>query len=141
MTPLQALQRTLAGEHAAVYVLGVLGGRVSASERPDLASRLTSSYTTHRGRRDQLTAMVSARGAVPVAAQVSYRLPNAAGTPDQLTAAALTVERRCAAVYAEAVGSTSRADRRWAVAALTHAAVSELSYGGRPEDFPGVAEL
>ena len=31
MTPLQAMQRTLAGEHAAVYVYGVVGGRVSAS--------------------------------------------------------------------------------------------------------------
>ena len=44
MTPLQALQRTLAGEHAAVYVYGVLGGRVSESAEPDLSSRLTSAY-------------------------------------------------------------------------------------------------
>ena len=33
MTPLEALQPTLAGEHAAVYVYGVLGGRVSQPRR------------------------------------------------------------------------------------------------------------
>ena len=31
MTPLEALQQTLAGEHAAVYVYRALAGRVSSS--------------------------------------------------------------------------------------------------------------
>ena len=61
MTPLQALQQTLAGEHAAVYVYGVLGGRVSSSEQPDLARRLSSAYAVHRGRRDTRTATPSRR--------------------------------------------------------------------------------
>jgi uncharacterized protein DUF4439 len=141
MTPLEALQRTLAGEHAAVYVYGVLGGRTSASAQPSLAGRLTSAYVTHRHRRDQLTAMVRAHRGVPVAAEVSYALPNAARTPRQLQAAALVVERRCAAVYADAVGSTSRRDRSWALDALSDTAVRQLSFGGGPETFPGVEEL
>lgn len=141
MTPLEALQRTLAGEHAAVYVYGVLGGRVSSSEDPGLASRLVSAYTTHRGRRDQLTAMIRAAHGKPVAAEVSYELPNAARTAGQLEAAALVTERRCAEVYAAAVGSTARGDRRWAIRALTDTALRQLTFGGRPEPFPGVRKL
>jgi Domain of unknown function (DUF4439) len=141
MTPLAALQLMLAGEHAAVYVYGVLGGRLASSEHPDLATRLSSAYTTHRARRDQLTAMVSAVGGQPVAAELSYRLPNASRTTAQLAHGAAVTERRCAAVYATGVGSTSRGDREWAITALTDAAVRELSFGASPSSFPGVAEL
>jgi Domain of unknown function (DUF4439) len=141
MTPMAALQQTLAGEHAAVYVYGVLGGRVSSSAHPSLATRIRSAYITHRGRRDQLTAMVRTAGGEPVASEVSYRLPNRARTPDELTAAARVIERRCAAVYATAVGSTSRSDRRWAIDALTDASVRLLSFGGSPDPWPGAEEL
>lgn len=141
MTPLEALQQTLAGEHAAVYVFRALAGRVSASEEPALAGRLASAYTTHRGRRDQLTSMVRADQGEPVAADVSYDLPNPSRTTTQLTAAALVTEQRCTEVYAEMVASTSRADRQWAVDALSDAAVRSLTFGGTPEDFPGVPEL
>jgi hypothetical protein len=141
MTPLEALQEALAGEHAAVYVYGVLGGRVSSSATPVLAGRLTSAYTVHRGRRDQLTAMVRAAGGEPVAAEVSYRLPNPSRTAAQLAAGALVTERRCAALYAATVGSTARSARAWALGALTDAAVRELSFGGSPAPFPGAPEL
>jgi hypothetical protein len=141
VTPLAALQQTLAGEHAAVYVYGVLGGRVSSSTHPSLATRIRSAYVTHRGRRDQLTAMVRAAGAQPVAADVSYRLPNQARTPDDLEAAARVTERRCAAVYATTVASTSRSERRWAIDALTDSSVRLLSFGGSPDPWPGAEEL
>ena len=111
MTPLEALQQTLAGEHAAVYVYRALAGRVSASAQPTLATGLSSAYTTHRGRRDQLTD------------------------------AALLTEERCAEVYASMVGSTARVNRQWALEALTDAAVRQLSFGGRPAAFPGLPEL
>ncbi|MDX6302940.1 MAG: hypothetical protein QOF53_4154 [Nocardioidaceae bacterium] len=141
MTPLQALQQTLAGEHAALYVYGVLGARVPASAHPSLATRLVSAYTTHRARRDHLSGLVRAAGGRPVAAEVSYRVPNAARTVDELDTAALVIERRCASVYAAAVGSTSGADRGWAVDALTDCAVRQLSFGGSPSSFPGAGEL
>jgi hypothetical protein len=141
MKPLQALQTTLAGEHAAVYVYGVLGGRVSVSADPGLAALVASAYTTHRGRRDQLIAMVRAAGAEPVAAEVAYELPNPARTSGQLRTAAEDTERRCAAVYADMVGSTSRAQRQWAIDALSDSAVRALGFGAAPEPFPGVPEL
>jgi hypothetical protein len=141
VTPRGALQQALAGEHAAVYVYGVLGGRVSASSHAELATRLSSAYVVHRGRRDQLTAMVRAAGGDPVAAEVSYQLPNPSRTAAQLTAAALVVERRCAEVYAAMVGNTAQANRQWAIDALADAAVRQLTFGGTPDAFPGVSEL
>lgn len=141
MTPLQALQQTLAGEHAAVYVYGVLGGRLSSTEQPELMSRFVAAYDTHVARRDHVTAQVEAVGAEPVAAEVSYELPSPARTPAQLVAVALVTEQRCASVYAQTVGSTSRDDRRWAVDALVDTAVRLLGFGGRPDQFPGMREL
>jgi hypothetical protein len=141
MTPLEALQRTLAGEHAAVYVYGVLGGRISDSAEPDLSSLLISAYEVHRRRRDELNAMVRAHKGDPVAADPSYRLPTPSRTTDQLRASARITEERSAAVYADAVGSTSRGDRKWAIDALRDAAVRQLSFGGHSEKFPGLQEM
>ena len=141
MKPVEALQHTLAGEHAAVYVYGVVGARVSASEQPDLWRRAHDAYTLHRDRRDHLLTMVKAAGADPVAAEVSYALPNEARTPTQLESVALETEQRCAAVYADMVGSTSGANRQWALEALEDAAVRLLGFGGKAEPFPGVGEL
>jgi hypothetical protein len=141
VTPLEALQRTLAGEHAAVWVYAALGGRVSVSAHPDLAGKVRAAYNTHRGRRDQLFSMIRAADATPVASKVSYELPTPARTPDQVTQAALEVERGCTAVYADMVESTSRANRQWAIDALVDSAVRQLGFGGSPDVFPGLAEL
>jgi len=139
MTPLDALQVTLAGEHAAVYVYGVLGGRVSRSAEPILADRVRTAYNLHRGRRDQLVAMVRDADGEPVAAAVSYQVPTSAQTPGEIAAAALTVEQRCTAKYADMTGNTARAERLWALNALTDAAVRQLGFGGTPQTFPGLA--
>jgi Domain of unknown function (DUF4439) len=141
VTPEEALQVTLAAEHAAVYVYGVLGGRVSTSAEPELAASLRTAYIVHRGRRDQMTAIVLAAGAEPVPAEVSYELPNAADTAARCRLAAAAVEQRCAVVYAAAVGSTARANRQWAIDALSDAAVRALGFGEPASPFPGIAEL
>lgn len=141
MTPQEALQATLAGEHAAVHVLGVVGGRVSVSTQPDLWAAVQDAYERHRERRDRLVAMVTAAGDEPIAAEVSYELPNRAATPAQLEACARITEERCAAVYADMVGSTAGANRQWALDALEDAARRSLAFAGSPEAFPGIAEL
>jgi hypothetical protein len=141
MTPLEAMQAVLAGEHAAVYVYGVLGGRTSASAEPVLAGALRSAYDVHRGRRDQLVAMIRDDDADPVPAEVSYELPNAADTARRCRRAAAEVEQRCTGLYAQAVGSTSRASRQWAIDAMADAAVRQLTFGADPDPFPGVPEL
>jgi hypothetical protein len=141
VTPLEALQATLAGEHAAVYVYAALGARVSTSAQPDLESRIYTAYTTHRGRRDQLISIVRGTGATPVASEVSYQLPNPAKTRGQLVRAALETEQRCTEMYAAMVGSTSRANRQFAIDALADSAVRQLGFGGGTDPFPGVPEL
>jgi hypothetical protein len=141
MTPQEAVQKTLAAEHAAVHLYGVVGARLSASAQAALWERVREAYTVHRGRRDQLVAMLRAVGADPVAAEVTYDLPTPADTPSRLERAALLVEERCAAVYADMVGHTARANRQWALDALEDAAVRLLGFGGEMEPFPGIGEL
>lgn len=141
MTPVEAMQRTLAAEHAAVYVLGLVGARVSAAAQPALAQQVAAAYTTHRGRRDQLVAMLRQEGADPVAAEVSYDPATPATTVEQLRSAARVVEERSAAAYADMVAGTSRANRQWSLDALEDAAVRALAFGARPEPFPGLGEM
>ena len=142
MTPAQALQTTLAGEHAAVYVYGVLGGRVSAlgaaraRDRPgDGATPRTGSGAT------SCTAMMRASGAEPVGAEVSYRLPNARShrrpAPGRR---AWSTEQRCADLYASRRQHVGGHTRRWAVDALADTAV-RLLLRRRAEALPGVPEL
>lgn len=138
MRPLAALQATLAGEHAAVWVYGVLGAQASRSREPGLFTALSDAWALHRKRRDQLTQMISQRDATPVASQVSYELPNPARTSRQLRAAALQLEQRLADVYGQLVESTTHVERRWAIGALDECAVRQLGFGGVPSDLPGM---
>ena len=137
-TPLESLQQALAAEHAAVWLFGFLGARVSASSEPDLAARLTAAFEQHRAARDELTALVAARGAEPVASGVDYEVPGPATTPAQVRMAARTVEQRVARTYAEVVGGTAGPDRRRAIAGLQDSAVRSLGFGAAPSDLPGL---
>lgn len=138
MTPIAALQAALAGEHAAVYVYGVLGGQASQSTQPKLYTAIDTAYLEHRRRRDHLTQLIVGRDEDPVPSAVAYRLPNAAATAQQLRAAAATIERRCTAVYGQLIESTSGPDRRWAITALRGCALRGLAFGAPPRDFPGL---
>jgi hypothetical protein len=139
--PVDALQTTLAGEHAAVWVYGVLGGQTSRSKEPKLYAAVSAAYRIHRGRRDHLIRTVVDHGAEPVASEVGYQLPNDASTPARVTAAARITEQRCAATYADLVARTTGALRGWAITSLTDAAVRQLRFRGSPETFPGAGEL
>lgn len=136
MSELDALQTTLAAEHAAVYVYGALGGRAT----PELLEAVTVAYTAHRARRDLLTAAVIDAEGEPVAALAAYELPRLETARD-VERAALEVERSAAATYAYLVASTAGATRRLAIAALNEAAVRELVFRGTPETFPGLDEF
>jgi len=140
MTLLDALQTTLEGEHAAVYVYGVLGARTSQSAEPQLFADVADAYATHRSRRDQLMTMVRDAGGTPSAAEPAYELPEPLLTPAQVTRAALQIERACATTYAWLVANSVGPDRRWAINALTNTAVRELTFRGSPEIFPGAGE-
>ena len=138
MTPVQALQKALAAEHAAVYLYGILGARSSSSEQPVLFARLQQAYADHRAARDGLVGLLARREVDPVASETDYELPGPVGTPDEVEAVARTVERRVTATYGELVAHTAGDDRRLAVAALGSSAVRELSFGAAPVDLPGL---
>jgi hypothetical protein len=135
----EALQRTLAGEHAAVFVLSALGGRASTLVAPALRSALDTAYDVHVQRRDRLRTMLTDAGAEPVAADPAYRLPSPLVTAAQIESEALLVERRCAGSYAALVAATTGAERRWAIDALVSTALGEAAFGGRPEALPGLS--
>jgi len=139
VTPLDAQQAALAGEHAAVNLFGVFGAQASQSRQPELYARLLDAFRTHRRRRDQLTVTIAAAAAEPVAAEVSYDLPAAMGTDPELNDAALQVERRIARTYGQLIENTTGAERRWALVALDDSAVRQLEFRGTPEMFPGTA--
>ncbi|MBM7515445.1 ferritin-like domain-containing protein [Nocardioides nitrophenolicus] len=134
----EALQTTLAAEHAAVFVYGVLGGQTSASGSPALYAAVTSAYTTHRTRRDDLMARLEAAGADPVAAEPGYGLPADLGSPVAVTDRARALEESATATYAYLVASTTGDARAWAVDALVDAALRIVGFGGRPDRLPGL---
>jgi hypothetical protein len=133
-----ALQDVLAGEHAAVYVYGVLGAQTSASGQPSLYASLTGAFAAHRDRRDALIATIGRLGATPVAADAAYQVPADLSTPGLVRATALRIERGCAATYAYAVASTTGEQRSWMTTALLDAARREIAFGGAPEALPGL---
>jgi len=138
MTSVDALQRTLAAEHAAIFVLGALGGRSAPLTAPALRDALGAAYDVHVRRRDELRTMIAAAGARPVAAEPAYRIPAGLSTRARIEVEALRVERACVATYAALVAATAGRQRRWAVEALVATAVAETTFGGRPEALPGV---
>jgi Domain of unknown function (DUF4439) len=135
-----ALQTALGAEHAAVFVYGVIGGRLADESNPHLAGVIESAYEAHLRRRDRLQEMVAGRGVTPRSAALSYEVPPGR-SPNLVAAVARRTEVRTAENYAQVVGSTTGEARRFAIDALTDAALRELDLGGSPSAYPGLAEL
>jgi hypothetical protein len=132
----RALQSVLAGEHATIYGYGVAGAQLRGTER----SRALSAYNSHRTRRDQLEALVRARGAQPVAAAASYDLPSAVTSVHDAAVLTTLLEERLAAVWADAVADLSGGLRALAVRGLRDAAVLAAQWRGGSVAFPGLPE-
>jgi len=131
-----ALQAMLAGEHAAVYAYGVLGGRLLTV--PAMQLLASDGYLQHRARRDDVVAMVRTAGAEPVAAEVGYGLPGPVNDAVQARALARQVEDRCSVLYADVVAASTGDVRRYAIAALVDAATRALGWGAEATALPGV---
>lgn len=140
MNILDALQKTLAAEHASIDLLRTAGGLTSASATPGLHARLSSQFATHRGRREQLVVLVRTLGGDPVPAEPAYSHPDLSRT-DAVRAAAALAERRCAETYATLVASSTTQARTWAATALNESALTLLAWGQAAEAFPGGPEL
>ena len=110
-----ALQEALAGEHAAVWVYGVLGGQSSRSRTPSLFREVDAAYGAHRGRRDLLERTVRDLGADPVASEVAYELPNPVANPRQVEAAFTSKTRAVIPVHLGLVAGALDRHRRHGV--------------------------
>lgn len=133
----EAMQRTLADEHAALYLYGVLGAHTSASHTPELYTAVDAAYGAHRARRDRLTALLTEAGRQPVASEPGYRIPAPLRTEQQIADEALRLERGAGARYLWLIENSTDDVRALGVAALRNTAVRELSFRGSPEIFPG----
>ncbi len=138
MSAIEALQTTLAAEHAAIFVYGALGAQTSASRSSQLYAALTDAYRAHLERRDALTEILRSADEEPVAAEPGYRLPEDLTTPRAVSRRALRIERSCAASYAYLVANAAGVQRKLAITALMDAARRELAFGGEPRRLPGL---
>ena len=141
MTVLDALQATLADEHAALYTYGVLGARTSQAASPALYETMTAGYRRHRTRRDELQLMVRDAGGDPVAAEAAYDLDGSLLRPAQLERAAADLEAASVEQLVALVAQSSGPVREWALTEATWSAVQRLTLGSEPETWPGAPEL
>ena len=141
MTVLDALQATLADEHAALYTYGVLGARTSQAASPALYETLAAGYRRHRTRRDELQLMVRDAGGDPVAAEAAYDLDGSLLRPAQLERAAADLEAASVEQLVALVAQSTGPVREWALTEATWSAVQRLTLGSEPETWPGAPEL
>ncbi len=136
-----ALQEALAAAHTAVWGYGVVGAALPAGGR----GAVVTAEQAHRDLRDQLSALLTARGAEPVAAEAGYELPFPVLAPVDAAALAVTLEEGSARAWTWVLDqATERSTRELAVAALTGAelrAVGWRAAAGRTpvtSPFPGL---
>jgi hypothetical protein len=130
----EALQAALAGEHAALYGVGVAGGKLSGARW----TAATNLYEQHRRQRDKLTDLLTTAGETPVAAEPAYDLPQAVTNATQATTLILLIERRLAAVYGDLVEAAEQESvRTLAIRSLIGTASTQLAWGGKPVALPG----
>jgi hypothetical protein len=92
----QALQRVLAAQHAAIYSYPVIGVALRQAGQVELARQLEAQ---HRHTRDELIAQLAARRAAPVSAEPSYPAPQPVTGPADAQRWALELEQGCADAY------------------------------------------
>lgn len=128
---LESWQAWLAVEHEAVWLYGLIGGRLD-----DLSDEAREAWNRHRDTRDWLTAEIRSAGEEPDGAHLSY--PEAA--VDSLADARRAAQTIEATVQIAALACISDAARRSdIVAALRASAGSAALWGAKPTAFPGLS--
>ena len=129
-----ALQAALAAENAAIYGCGVAGAHLTGGQ----LNAVTRAWNAHRARRDQLEAMLRARGAAPHAAFPSYQLPHPVNGPRDAVSLALLIEERVTAAYLGLVALPGPALRDFGALAMQESAVRAAGWRGATIAFPGL---
>jgi antitoxin (DNA-binding transcriptional repressor) of toxin-antitoxin stability system len=138
-TPAQtALDRLLAGEHAAVFAYPLIVARSTGGRRA-LASQL---WQVHRTERDEIAARLEIAGVRPTVAEPAYDVGTVPANPAKAAALAARIERGLAALAADLVAAgTSRNEVRVLGAdQLVLAARRTAAWSGKPLAFPGLVK-
>jgi hypothetical protein len=128
------LQAALAAEHAACFGYGVVGAHLTGL--PQQAAR--TDWVAHQVARDQLTAMISKLGAVPVPSAVAYALPAPVRTAGQARELAVTLEDRVTQAYIALVAVNDVSIREFGAGAARSGALRAAAWRGSTVAFPGL---
>ena len=129
-----ALQAALAAEDAAIFGYGVAGAYLSGSRK----SAAEQDWTGHNEARDSLTAMISALGAAPVAAQAFYQLPFAVHDAATAMTLAAYLEDGVTRAYLGLVAVSDQRLRMFGALAMQGSAERAAFWRGTTEAFPGL---
>ncbi|CAO5148704.1 DUF4439 domain-containing protein [Frankia sp. AiPs1] len=134
----RALNTMLAASHAAIFATAAAGGALAPLGQPAAGQRQQArdSWLAHLRLRDELTAMIQARGGTPAPALAAYRLPTRpVDVPTALRLLA-QIEDVCAAVAHDATASLGADTRAVAVDGLAGMALraqrARLATGAPP---------
>lgn len=131
-----ALQAALAAEHAACYGYGVVGAHLAG--RPQQTAQ--TDWVAHQVARDQLTAMISMLGAVPVPSAVAYALPAPVRTAGQAQELAVTLENRVTQACIALVAVSDVSIREYGARAARSGALRAAAWRGSTVAFPGLPD-
>jgi Domain of unknown function (DUF4439) len=134
VSAVQALQAALAAEDAAIFGYGVAGAHLSGSRK----SAAEQDWTGHNEARDTLTAMISALGATPVAAQAFYQLPFPVHDAASAAALAADLEDGVTRAYLGIVAVSDQRLRTFGALAMQASAERAAFWRGSTEAFPGL---
>lgn len=129
-----ALQAVLAAEHAAIYGYGVVGAHVHG-RRQRAAIR---AWNAHRAQRDQVIAMLGARGARPAAAADAYQLPFRVTSPKKAARLAAAIEDGVTRAYLSLVALPDSRLRTYGALAMQASAVRAATWRHATVEFPGM---
>ena len=120
-----ALQRALSAEHAAIWLYGLVSAFVPAS----MDAALQTASQAHTARRDALVAQLKAAGATPKDAEPGYTTPQPVTNQPSALAALAAAENDDVAAWRSVLEYTSDSTvRKTALDALTDAAVRAMSW-------------
>jgi hypothetical protein len=131
-----ALQAALAAENAAIFGYGVAGAHLTGSSQATAGQ----DWTGHNQARDTLTAMIAGLGAVPTAAQASYRLPFRVHDAASAMSLAAYLEDGVTRAYLGLVAVSDQRLRRFGAMAMQDAAQRAASWRGSTQAFPGLSQ-
>ena len=128
-----ALNSTLAGEYAAIYGYGLVAAQLVGTTKRQAQSAIDS----HRVRRDQMRASITATGQSPPIPAAAYDSSTPVTTPAQASDLAAAIESGLAGSYAQLAALSADGERRTAALAAQESAVRAASWSTTTQAFPG----